>query len=74
MRVALSVTCVNNTPYPSTGVAIVRLLERLGHEVDFPGATRSVRDADRRTGHGISGLGAVVFEEHEVFPPLRPLT
>ncbi|OEJ28309.1 Fe-S oxidoreductase [Streptomyces agglomeratus] len=36
MRVALFVTCVNDTLYPRTGQAVVRLLERLGVEVDFP--------------------------------------
>jgi L-lactate dehydrogenase complex protein LldE len=36
MRAALFVTCVNDAVYPSTGVATVRLLERLGVEVDFP--------------------------------------
>ncbi|QXE33510.1 (Fe-S)-binding protein [Streptomyces sp. GMY02] len=36
MRVALFVTCVNDAVYPSTGIATVRLLERLGVEVDFP--------------------------------------
>ncbi|MET8507496.1 (Fe-S)-binding protein [Streptomyces sp. NPDC004787] len=36
MRVALFVTCVNDALYPATGVATVRLLERLGVAVDFP--------------------------------------
>ena len=36
MRVALFVTCVNDTLYPETGKAVVHLLERLGVEVDFP--------------------------------------
>ncbi|MEV0093664.1 (Fe-S)-binding protein [Streptomyces sp. NPDC050738] len=36
MRVALFVTCVNDAVYPSTGIAVVKLLERLGVEVDFP--------------------------------------
>jgi L-lactate dehydrogenase complex protein LldE len=36
MRVALFVTCFNDALYPSTGQAVVRLLERLGHTVDFP--------------------------------------
>ncbi|MDA2807940.1 (Fe-S)-binding protein [Nocardiopsis suaedae] len=36
MRIALFVTCVNDTLYPGTGRAVVRLLERLGHEVVFP--------------------------------------
>ena len=36
MRVALFVTCFNDTLFPDTGKAVVRLLERLGHEVEFP--------------------------------------
>ncbi len=34
MRIALFVTCLTDTLVPSTGVAVVRLLERLGHEVE----------------------------------------
>jgi L-lactate dehydrogenase complex protein LldE len=36
MRVGLFLTCFNDTLFPETGRAVVRLLERLGHEVDFP--------------------------------------
>src|SRR3954466_3986919 len=36
MRVSLFITCFNDTIFPSTGRAVVALLERLGHEVDFP--------------------------------------
>ena len=36
MRVALFITCFNDTLFPSTGQAVVTLLERLGHEVVFP--------------------------------------
>ncbi|GAA3857892.1 (Fe-S)-binding protein [Streptomyces sedi] len=36
MRVALFVTCVNDTLFPRTGQAVVALLERLGVAVDFP--------------------------------------
>jgi L-lactate dehydrogenase complex protein LldE len=36
MRVALFVTCFNDTLFPQTGRAVVELLERLGCEVDFP--------------------------------------
>jgi hypothetical protein len=36
MRLALFVTCLGDTLFPSTGRAVVRLLERLGHEVEFP--------------------------------------
>ena len=36
MKVALFVTCLADTVAPQVGVATVRLLERLGHEVVFP--------------------------------------
>jgi L-lactate dehydrogenase complex protein LldE len=36
VRVALFITCVNDTLFPDTGRATVRVLERLGHEVVFP--------------------------------------
>jgi Fe-S oxidoreductase len=38
LRVALMVTCINDALYPETGKAVVRLLNRLGVEVDFPAA------------------------------------
>ncbi|MBS43617.1 MAG: Fe-S oxidoreductase [Nocardioides sp.] len=38
MRVALSVTCINDTMFPGTGQAVVRLLRRLGVDVEFPAA------------------------------------
>lgn len=36
MRVSLFITCFNDTLFPKTGMAVVRLLERLGHTVEFP--------------------------------------
>ncbi|WP_405852272.1 (Fe-S)-binding protein [Streptomyces sp. NBC_00090] len=36
MRIALFITCFNDTLFPDTGKAVVRLLERLGHSVEFP--------------------------------------
>src|SRR5215467_9832374 len=36
MRVALFITCFNDTLFPETGIAMTRLLERLGCEVTFP--------------------------------------
>lgn len=36
MRVALFITCFNDTLFPETGRAVVDLLERLGHEAEFP--------------------------------------
>ena len=38
MRVSLLVTCLGDALFPDVGVATVRLLRRLGVEVDFPGA------------------------------------
>ncbi|MFJ1796083.1 (Fe-S)-binding protein [Kitasatospora griseola] len=36
MRIALFITCFNDTMFPETGRAVVTVLERLGHTVDFP--------------------------------------
>ena len=36
MKVSLFITCFNDTLFPETGKSMVRLLERLGHTVDFP--------------------------------------
>lgn len=36
MRVALFVTCFNDLLFPDVGRAVVRLLRRLGQDVDFP--------------------------------------
>jgi Fe-S oxidoreductase len=38
VRVALQVTCVNDAMFPDTGKAVVRLLRRLGVDVEFPAA------------------------------------
>jgi L-lactate dehydrogenase complex protein LldE len=36
VRVSLFITCYNDTLFPETGKAVVRVLERLGHKVAFP--------------------------------------
>ena len=36
MRIALFIACFNDTLFPDTGRAVVKVLERLGHEVEFP--------------------------------------
>jgi L-lactate dehydrogenase complex protein LldE len=38
MRVALMVTCINDAMFPDAGKAVVRLLRRLGVDVEFPQA------------------------------------
>jgi L-lactate dehydrogenase complex protein LldE len=51
MRVALFLTCVNDTLYPDTGRAVVRLLTRLGVEVDFPMDQTCCGQAHLNTGY-----------------------
>ncbi|MFI9245330.1 (Fe-S)-binding protein [Streptomyces sp. NPDC053086] len=51
MRVALFLTCVNDTLYPDTGRAVVKLLSRLGVEVDFPAAQSCCGQAHYNTGY-----------------------
>ncbi|RXS94525.1 (Fe-S)-binding protein [Silvibacterium dinghuense] len=36
MRLSLFITCYNDTMFPETGKAVVRVLERLGHDISFP--------------------------------------
>ncbi|OAR23154.1 Fe-S oxidoreductase [Streptomyces sp. ERV7] len=75
MRVALFVTCVNDAVYPATGIATVRLLERLGVEVDFPPGQTCCGQAQFNTGYRreteplVRRMGAV-FEgyDHVVTP------
>jgi L-lactate dehydrogenase complex protein LldE len=36
MRIGLFITCLTDTFYPRAGIAVVRVLEHLGHQVVFP--------------------------------------
>jgi L-lactate dehydrogenase complex protein LldE len=36
MRISLFITCYNDTLFPEIVIAVVRVLERLGHTIDFP--------------------------------------
>jgi len=36
LRISLFITCYNDTLFPETGIAVTRILERLGHSVIFP--------------------------------------
>jgi L-lactate dehydrogenase complex protein LldE len=51
MRVALFVTCFNDLLYPDVGKAVVRILEALGHEVDFPEAQTCCGQLHFNTGY-----------------------
>ena len=51
MRVALFVTCLADTLFPDVGRATVRLLERLGHQVEFPPAQTCCGQMHVNTGY-----------------------
>jgi L-lactate dehydrogenase complex protein LldE len=51
MRIGLFVTCLTDTIYPDTGKAVVALLERLGHQVDFPSAQSCCGQMHFNTGY-----------------------
>src|SRR5918996_1760480 len=51
LRVALFITCFNDTLFPETGRATVEVLERLGVEVDFPYAQTCCGQMHFNTGY-----------------------
>ena len=51
MRVALFLTCVNDTLYPDTGRAVISLLSRLGVDVEFPAGQTCCGQAHYNTGY-----------------------
>jgi L-lactate dehydrogenase complex protein LldE len=57
VRVALFVTCFNDTLFPSTGQAVVHVLERLGHDVVFPEGQTCCGQMHGNTGYEEHGLG-----------------
>jgi L-lactate dehydrogenase complex protein LldE len=56
VRVALFVTCFNDTLFPETGRATVRLLERLGCKVDFPEEQTCCGQMHFNSGYAREGL------------------
>ena len=63
MRVALFVTCFNDTLFPATGRAVVQLLERLGLEVVFPEEQTCCGQMHGNTGY--EALGRSLVERWE---------
>src|SRR3954463_12366427 len=57
LRVALFITCFNDTLFPQTGRAVVRLLERLGHEVAFPEQQTCCGQMHFNTGYAREAVG-----------------
>jgi L-lactate dehydrogenase complex protein LldE len=59
MRVALFITCFNDTLFPQVGISTVRLLERLGVTVDFPQAQTCCGQMHYNTGYQREALPLV---------------
>ncbi|HSK26893.1 MAG TPA: (Fe-S)-binding protein, partial [Jiangellales bacterium] len=59
MRIALFVTCLADTLFPSVGRATVSLLERLGHQVAFPPAQTCCGQMHVNTGYQREALPLV---------------
>jgi len=59
MRIALFVTCLADTLFPDVGKATVTLLERLGHEVEFPEAQTCCGQMHVNTGYQRDALPLV---------------
>src|SRR5215218_188580 len=59
VRVALFVTCLGDTLFPATGRAVVRLLERLGHEVEFPAEQTCCGQMHMNSGYADEGRALV---------------
>jgi L-lactate dehydrogenase complex protein LldE len=55
MRVTLFVTCLTDTVAPEAGIAVVRILERVGHEVEFPPAQTCCGQMHLNTGYRTEG-------------------
>jgi L-lactate dehydrogenase complex protein LldE len=51
LRVSLFITCYNDTLFPGTGQAVVRVLERLGHTVEFPAGQTCCGQMHYNTGY-----------------------
>ncbi len=59
MRVSLFITCFNDTIFPQTGRAVVRLLERLGHSVEFPMEQTCCGQMHYNTGYQVEAIPMV---------------
>jgi L-lactate dehydrogenase complex protein LldE len=59
MRVALFITCFNDTLFPQTGRATVAVLERVGVQVDFPMEQTCCGQMHANSGYGHEALGLV---------------
>jgi L-lactate dehydrogenase complex protein LldE len=72
MRVALFVTCLADTLFPNVGRATVRVLERLGVEVDFPPAQTCCGQMHWNAGYAAEGR-ALGERFEKVFAPYETI-
>jgi L-lactate dehydrogenase complex protein LldE len=59
VRIALFITCFNDTLFPGTGRAVVEVLERLGHEVSFPEDQTCCGQMHANTGYQLEAVPLV---------------
>jgi L-lactate dehydrogenase complex protein LldE len=68
MRIGLFITCVNDLVFPRTGQAVVTVLERLGHKVEFPAEQTCCGQMHANTGYRAEAL-PMVRRFAETFAP-----
>ncbi|MFZ0661883.1 MAG: (Fe-S)-binding protein [Acidobacteriaceae bacterium] len=71
MRISLFITCYNDTLFPETGKSVVRLLERLGHQIVFPFDQTCCGQMHYNTGYQVEAMPLMrrfveVFKDAEV--------
>ena len=71
MRIGFFVTCLTDTFYPRVGIAVVKVLEKLGHTVEFPEAQTCCGQPMWNNGYhdearALAEKMADVFEDYDV--------
>jgi len=71
LKIALFATCLADTLFPDAAKATVTVLERLGHQVEFPAAQTCCGQMHINTGYQLEALPLIrryvdTFEAHEV--------
>jgi len=71
VRISLFITCYNDTLFPETGKSVVRLLERLGHEVEFRFEQTCCGQMHYNTGYQVEAMPLLrrfvdIFKDAEV--------
>src|SRR5215207_1886135 len=87
MRIALFITCLTDAMFPKAGIATVTLLERLGHQVNFPqeqtccgqmhansGYAQAARQLEKLTTSAFAGAEAIVSPSGSCVAHLRAHT